>query len=152
MPAAGSGSRGRARRPTPAAFARKIETAYLRVLVDVAENLGKLQRAAEMIGKLDPFIFAGAEDANRKAADRGRHAIAVQIERLEIRRADVLDGVHFHAVDHSEEVVHADREFVKAARKPGEPSRAPAGIKRVDPAPPIGKTFDALLTRAAAIG
>src|SRR6201989_3013753 len=117
MPAAGSGSRGRARRPTPAAFARKIETAYLRVLVDVAENVGKLQRAAEMIGKLDPFIFAGAEDANRKAADRGCHAIAVQIEPLEIGRADILHRIHFHAVDHREEVAHAKCKFVDGAGK-----------------------------------
>ncbi len=45
------------------------------------------------------------EHAHRQAADRARDAVAIEVERREIRRADVVERVHLHAVDDGEEIL-----------------------------------------------
>ena len=92
-------------------LARQIEPAEAGVLVDVAQDIGQLQRAAEMMRQRDAVLLAHAEHAHRQAADRRGDAVAIEIELIEARRADVLDRVHLHAVDDGEEVLLAQAEL-----------------------------------------
>ena len=62
----------------------------LGVLVDVAQDVGELQRAAEMMRERDAVLLVHAEHADRQPPDRARDAIAIKIERRPVRRADVL--------------------------------------------------------------
>ena len=50
----------------PACFSnsrRQIEAAHLGVLVEVAQDVGELQRPAELVRQLDAGLFLHAEDA-----------------------------------------------------------------------------------------
>ena len=51
-------------------LARHIEAADAGVLVDVAQRIGELQRAAEMMGERDAVRLAHAEHAHATAARR----------------------------------------------------------------------------------
>ena len=72
------------------------------VLIEIAQDIGQLQRAAEMMRKRKPVFALHAENAHRKPPDRAGDAVAIKIERRVVRRADVGDDIHFHAVDDGE--------------------------------------------------
>ena len=73
---------------------RQIEPADPGVLVDVAQNVGELQRAAEMMRERNAVLLAHAEHPDRQPPDRARDAVAVKVERRPVRRADILGGIH----------------------------------------------------------
>ena len=80
-------------------LARQIEPAALRVLVEVAQDVGQLQGAAERIGDPVRGLAGIAEDMHRQMADRAGDPRAIEVERRQIGGADILDGIHLHAVD-----------------------------------------------------
>ena len=86
-------------------LARQVQPAAPRVLVEVAQDIGQLQGAAERIGDRVRVGARIAEHMHRQMPDRGGDARAVQVERRHVRGAYVLDCVHFHAVDNSVEVL-----------------------------------------------
>ena len=88
-------------------FARKVETAYGGVFVEIAQNVRQLQRAAEVEGEREAGIFIHAEDLDGEAANGAGHMIAIKIKGGEIGGADVLGDVHIHAVDHGKEILLA---------------------------------------------
>ena len=92
------------------AFARQIQPAEAGVLVDVAQDVGQLQRAAEMMGELDAVFLGHAEHPHRQPPDGAGDAVAIEIEGREIRRADILRHVHLHAVDDGEEILALEAE------------------------------------------
>ena len=47
-------------------LARKIETADLRVLIDVAQDVRQLQRASQMVGERETGVFLHAEDRTER--------------------------------------------------------------------------------------
>ena len=63
----------------------------------------------------------------RETPDRARDAVAVKVERRPIRRADIGDHVHLHAVDDGEEVLALQIELPHRLRQPGKrpAARAP---------------------------
>ena len=87
------------------AFARQIEPAEAGVLVDVAQDVGQLQRAAEMMREQDAVVLGQAEHPHRQPPDGAGDAVAIEIERCQVGRADVLRHVHLHAVDDGEEIL-----------------------------------------------
>ena len=93
-------------------FARQIEPADAGILVEVAQDVGELQRAAQMMGELEAGLLLHAEHLDRKPAHRARHPVAIKIERGEIGRDDVLGHVHVHAVDDGEEILLAQAVMV----------------------------------------
>ena len=96
---------------------RQIKPAHRGVLVEVAQNIGELQRAAEMMRERKARIALHAEHAHRQPPDRAGDAVAIKIERRPVRRADVRNHVHFHAVDDGDEVVALQVESAHRARK-----------------------------------
>ena len=72
---------------------RQVDAAVAQVLADVAQDVRQLERDAEVVGESRPrAAVAGAEDAERQAADRAGDAAAVDdevVERLVARAADV---------------------------------------------------------------
>ena len=52
-----------------------------------------------------PSLLVHAEDAHRKPPDGAGDAVAIEIERGEIGRADIGAHVHLHAVDDGEEIL-----------------------------------------------
>ena len=131
---------------------RQIEPPDLGVLVDVAQDVGELQRAAEMMRERDAVLLAHAEHADRQPPDRARDAVAIKVERRPIRRADVLRRIHLHAVDHGEEILLAEREIAYRLRQRPQFRRGPAGIKWLDPRAPFRKPVPALGVRRGRIG
>ena len=90
-----------------------------------------------MMRERNPGVVLHAEHANRKTPDRTGDAVAIEIERRPIRRADVGDDVHLHAVDDGDEVlalqVEAAHRFAPArqatvARRRDRSRRCPSAI------------------------
>ena len=62
------------------------------VLVEVAQDIGQLQRAAEMMRERQARLLLHAENAHAEPADRAGDAVAIKIEGRQIGRADVGDA------------------------------------------------------------
>ena len=86
-------------------FARQIQPADAGVFVDVAQDIGQLQRAAEMMREQDAVGLGETEHPHRQPPDRAGDAVAIQIERGKVRRPDVLRHVHLHAIDDGQEIL-----------------------------------------------
>ena len=77
---------------------RQINPAALGVGADVAQNVGELQRLAEVNGVIAARGILVAENFDAQQADDGRDVIAIQFQLLEIFVA--LDvQIHFAALD-----------------------------------------------------
>ena len=119
-------------------LARQIEPPDRGILVEVAQDVGELERAAEMVGEIPPRLHIHAEDADRQAADRTRDPVAVEIELRPGRGADVAEHVHLHAVDDREEIGLLEPEVAHRLEEvAGQRGRA-ALIERLDVAAPFG--------------
>ena len=90
-------------------LARQIEPAALRILVEVAQDIGQLQGAAERIGDFVRRRPGIAEDMNRQMADRTRDPGAIEVERRQVGGTNVLRRVHLHTVDNGVEVLASQR-------------------------------------------
>ena len=131
-------------------FARQVEAADGGVLVEVAQDVGQLQRAAEMMRELDAGLLLHAEDPHRQAADGASHAVAVEVERREIGRTDIGLDIHLHAVDHGQEIVLLQAEIAHRALQEGAWPAGTAGVESVEiVAPPSARAARA--RRAAAL-
>ena len=97
-------------------FARQIQPANAGVFVDIAQDVGQLQRTAEMMRQQDAVILGKAEYPHRQPSDRAGHAVAIQIERSQVRRADVLRHVHLHAIDDGQEILALETELANRGR------------------------------------
>ena len=62
-------------------LARQIEPADRGILVEIAQDVGELQRAPEMMREQLAVLALHAEDPHRQPPDRARHAIAIEVER-----------------------------------------------------------------------
>ncbi len=96
-------------------FARKINPADRRILIDVAQDVGQLQRPAELSGKLETRLLLHAEDPDGEAPHGTGDPLAIEVQSGKIRRANILDHVHFHAVDDREEVLLAQPKALDGA-------------------------------------
>src|SRR5271169_2992447 len=116
---------------------RQIEPADLRILIEVAQDVGQLQRAAEVMRKQDSIVPRETEYPHRQASDGAGHAITVEIERGEVRRADILRYIHFHTVDDREEILALQVEFLDRWNIIQQSRRRPAPIQGVDVFTPL---------------
>ena len=91
-------------------FARQIQPAEPGILVDVAQDVGQLQRAAEMMREHNAVVLGQAEHPHRQPPDGAGDAIAIEIERRQVRRADILRHVHLHAVDDGQKILALEAE------------------------------------------
>jgi len=123
-------------------FAWQIEPAEGCVLVEIAQNVGELERAAKMMREALTFPLRHSESPRGKASDRARHAIAIKIERGQIGRPYIGHEIHLHAIDYGTKILAPQPEGVDChgetlqtlARAGWGP---PACIKRADIAPPF---------------
>ena len=88
-------------------FARQIEPPAFGVLLQIAQDVGELQRAAERVGHTVGVRRGVAEGPHGEPSHGGGDPVAIQIERGEIRRDDHGFGVHLHAVDDRQEILPA---------------------------------------------
>ena len=82
---------------------RQIDAPAPCILADVADDVGKLESDAEIMRIFKRPAVAVAENFRGKQSDHRGDAIAVELQRLEVRIA-VLVEVHFHAVDDFKQV------------------------------------------------
>ncbi len=68
-----------------------------------------------MMGQRQARRLVHAEYAYGQTAHGARDAVAVQVQRSGVRRADIGDHVHGHAVDHVEEILLAQMECFNLA-------------------------------------
>ncbi len=90
---------------SPQCFARQVQTPDRRVIIEVAQDVGELQCPAQVMGQLPSLRRRHAEDFHAQPSDGARNAIAIEVERREVRSADIRDDIHFHAVDDGEQVL-----------------------------------------------
>src|SRR3984893_14739681 len=125
-------------------FAWQVEPAEGCVLVEIAQNVGELERAAKMMREALTFPLRHSESPRGKASDRARHAIAIKIERGQIGRPYIGIDIHLHAIDHGTKILAPQSEGMDCHGETSQPcARAgcgtPAYIKRADIAPPFGE-------------
>jgi hypothetical protein len=70
----------------------------MRVLADVADDVGQLESQAQLARVLGGLGSGLAEDARRHLADHAGHQVAVPLERLEVQVARLVQ-VHPAAFD-----------------------------------------------------
>ena len=133
-------------------FARKVEPSDRSVLVEVAQDVGELQRTAEVMRKLQAVGFPDPENAHGKPADRARHAIAIKIEPGQVGCADVPGCIHLHTVDDRQEVFLAQPELGDDPAEGATLGVSAAGIKRLDFAAPARKPGQTFAMRRGRIG
>ena len=123
-------------------FPRQIEASQRSVLVEVAQNVGKLERAAEVMSERETGFLLHAEHAHRKTTDRAGDAVAIEIERGPVRCADVGDHIHLHAIDDGDEILALQVECADRLRQAAELRRRCAAIDRINvraPALPVAR-------------
>jgi len=109
------------------------------IFIDIAQDIGQLQRASQMMGEQDAVVPRQAEHPHRQASDRAGDAVAIQIQHCQIRRPDVLRHVHLHAIDDGQEILALEikssnrRDIVPQSR------RRMALIERIDIVAPLLK-------------
>lgn len=133
-------------------FGRQVHTAQVRVFVDIAQDIGQLQRAAKVMRQRDAGVALHAEHAHGKAPHRAGHAVAIEIQRRVVRRADIRVHVHGHAIDHGEEILLLQTEALDLGGQPAQCRRRRAGIARGKIGAPGVEPGKARGTRAIAIG
>ena len=131
-------------------LARQIEPADAGVLVDVAQDVGELQRAAEMMRerrcRRRRPCRRRAPTAVRPRSPRGRNRDRACAS---VGRADVGDDIHLHAVDDGEEILALrGRNRAIARARPAELGGA-AGVERVDVVAPLRRAAAMRASRAA---
>ena len=129
-------------------FAWQVEPAERRVLVEIAQNIGELERAAKMMREASAFRLRHPESPRGKASDRARHAIAIKIERGEIGRPYIVLDIHLHAIEHGVKILPPQAKRMDRHGETAQPFAragwgAPACIKRADIAPPFGERLPA---------
>ena len=142
-----------ARRDTGIAqrLGRQIEASEGRVFVEVAQDVGELQRPSQVVRERNAVLFLHSEHPDRQPPDRARDPVAVEIERRLVGRADIPEHVHLHSVDDGMKILAPQPEF---AHRHGQTLRARgrlAGIERVDIGAPALELLAALAAGAARI-
>ena len=133
-------------------FARQIKPADPGIFVNVAQDVGQLERAAEMMRKQDTVFLAEAEHPHGEPPHCARDAIAIEIERPRVGRADVGGNVHFHAIDDGDEVFTPQAEPFHRWHIVAQMLRWFPGIKRIDIAPPLIQRLEAFRARTIGVG
>ena len=133
-------------------LARQVEPAHRGILVEIAQDVGELQRAAEMIGERQTGLLPHAEDPHRQPPDRAGHAVAIERERRAIRRADIGDHIHFHAVDDGEEILVLEIEGRHRRGETAQVRRRRAAIERVEVRAPLLQLPAPRLARPGIVG
>ena len=133
-------------------FARQIQPADAGVFIDIAQDVGQLQRAAEMMREQDAVVLGEAEHPHRQPSDRAGDAVAIQIERRQIRRPDILRHIHLHAVDDGQEILALETESSNRGDIVAQSRRRLAPVQRVDIVAPLLKRRQPLGARAIGIG
>src|SRR3954462_7851027 len=70
-----------------------------------------------MIRERNAGLLLPTEEAHAKPPDGARDAVAIGVEREPVRRADVSNDIHFHAVDHGLEILTAQLESFDRSAK-----------------------------------
>ena len=104
-----------------------------------------------MVGQHFPVGFTQAENTHRETANGAGNAIAIEIELLEARPADIRPRIHFDAVDVGQEIAFNQGVSRDRLRKTFEAGRHVARVKCVDIFTPRCQQRQ-LVTRHVAIG
>src|SRR5215472_2653626 len=134
-------------------LARQIKAAATGVLVEIAQNVSELQRAAERVGNIVGSIARIAENMDREMADGACDARTVEVEPCEIGSANFLARVHLHAVDHGEKIAATQpiAQYWPTQRRADEVVRM-SRIESIDLLAPGGEGGELVLDRPLAIG
>ena len=132
-------------------LARQVESADRGILVEVAQDVGELQCTPEVVRQLAAGRLVHAEDTGREAADGDGDAVAIEAERRGIGRANVRGDVHFHAVDHVEEIRLFQAECPHRCLEEARLASRPAAVERIEVLAPFGQRCGAGRARPRAV-
>ena len=80
-------------------FTRQIEPSATSVLIEIAQDIGQLQRSTERFGNRMGSIALITENMDREMADGARDTRTVEVERRKIGGASRFARIHLHPVD-----------------------------------------------------
>jgi hypothetical protein len=130
----------------------QIKAPERRVLVEVAQDVGELQRAPQMVRQRDAVALFHPEYAHRQAPDRARDPVAIKLERRLVGRADIADHVHLHPVDDGMEILAPQAEIAHRRLQAADArNRRLAGTERVDVGAPTRQLVPSRAARPARI-
>ncbi len=94
-----------------------------------------------------------AKDMHGEVAHRARDPRAIKVEGRELRGADVLAGIHLHAVDHGKKIISAQPiPLGRLAQRARDQIVRASPIDRVDLVAPIRESGELGLDRALPVG
>ena len=119
-------------------FAGKIETADSGVLVEVAQDIGQLQGAAEMMRERHAGIARNAENAHRQAADGAGDPVAIKVEHATIaaRGSGSPASISMPSMI-AQKVILAQIEILDGCLQAAQSRRRRAAIERTHVAAPL---------------
>src|SRR5260370_25677988 len=85
-----------------------------------------------MVRGRNAVLLFHAEDAHRQPSHRARDPIAIRVQRRLVRRADILEYVHFHSVDDGMEILTTQPEIAHRRDEAARARDRPARVKRID--------------------
>src|SRR6266446_101781 len=88
-------------------FTWQIKPPTTGVLVEVAQDIGQLQRSTERFGDRMGSIALVPENMDREMADGARDTRTIEVERRKIGDTNRLARIHLHSVDNGEEIAPA---------------------------------------------
>ncbi len=132
-------------------FARQIETADGGVFIDVAQDVGQLQGAAQMMRQIEARPLVHAEDLDGKTPHGAGDPVAVKIEGGEIGRDNIFRHVHVHPVQDGEEILQPQAVMRHRRCQEAHLLGGLAGIKPTQIGAPLLQLFMPLGPRADAI-
>src|SRR6266850_3538877 len=88
-------------------FTWQIKPPTTGVLVEVAQDIGQLQRSTERFGDRMGSIALVPENMDREMADGARDTRTIEVERRKIGDTNRLASIHLHSVDNGEEIAPA---------------------------------------------
>src|SRR5438045_8344385 len=78
---------------------RQIQASATGVLIEIAQDIGQLQRSAERFGHCMGSIALITENMYREMADGARDTRTIEVERSKIGGTDRFARIHLHPVD-----------------------------------------------------
>ena len=131
---------------------RQIKPAKRSIFVEVAQNVGELERAAQVMSERKTGIAVHAEYPHRQTTDGAGDAVAIEIERGAIGCADVGYDIHFHAIDDGDEILALQIERAHRLRQSAKLRRRRLAINRINVGAPACQLLAARLARPGIVG
>src|SRR3984893_1629565 len=133
-------------------FTRQIEASATGVLIEIAQDIGQLQRSTERFGERMGSIALITENMDREMTDGARDTRTVEVERRKIGCASRFARIHIHPVDDGEKIAPVQMIAQhRLTQRPRDKVARMSRIEAVDLLAPGGEGCKLVLDRALVV-